>query len=207
MRQVEPEAPIHTFSFIPKHSPVSEELWANLVNRHVGATAHSVEVEPHELARDLDDMILAQGEPFGSTSIYAQYRVFKLARENGITVTLDGQGADELLAGYQGYPGERVHSLLDRGAFLPAASFLYNWAKWPGRSFTYGLKACVGEFVGGPWYSKLRGLVSEREQPDWLDNGQLTERGVHLAFPRQVPNPCPRGRRLAAELALSATRR
>ena len=207
MRQVEPDAPIHTFSFIAKGSPVSEEKWANLVNRHVGAIAHSIEVEPHELARDLDDMILAQGEPFGSTSIYAQYRVFKLARENGITVTLDGQGADELLAGYQGYPGERVHSLLDSGALLPAASFLYKWAKWPGRSLTYGLKACVGEFVGGPWYSKLRELVSEREQPDWLDNGQLTERGVHLAFPRQVPDPCPRGRRLAAELALSATRR
>ena len=207
IRKVEPDAPIHTFSFIAKDSPVSEEKWVQLVNRHVGAIGHSVMVEPHELARDLDDMILAQGEPFGSTSIYAQYRVFKLARENGITVTLDGQGADELLAGYQGYPGERVHSLLDSGALLPAASFLYKWAKWPGRSLTYGLKACVGEFVGGPWYSKLRELVSEREQPDWLDNGQLTERGVHLAFPRQVPDPCPRGRRLAAELALSATRR
>ncbi len=41
--------------------------------------------------------------PFGSTSIYAQYRVMKLAKESNIKVLLDGQGADELFAGYQAY--------------------------------------------------------------------------------------------------------
>ena len=44
-----------------------------------------------------------QEEPFGSTSIFAQWNVFKLAREAGVTVTLDGQGGDELLAGYLGF--------------------------------------------------------------------------------------------------------
>jgi asparagine synthase (glutamine-hydrolysing) len=44
-----------------------------------------------------------QEEPFGSTSIFAQWHVFRLAREAGVTVTLDGQGGDELLAGYLGF--------------------------------------------------------------------------------------------------------
>ena len=44
---------------------------------------------------DLDRLIAVQGEPFGSTSIYAQYRVFALAAEAGVKVMLDGQGADE----------------------------------------------------------------------------------------------------------------
>jgi asparagine synthase (glutamine-hydrolysing) len=44
-----------------------------------------------------------QEEPFGSTSIFAQWNVFKLARDAGVTVTLDGQGGDELLAGYLGF--------------------------------------------------------------------------------------------------------
>ena len=44
-----------------------------------------------------------QEEPFGSTSIFAEWNVFKLARKTGVTVTLDGQGGDELLAGYLGF--------------------------------------------------------------------------------------------------------
>jgi asparagine synthase (glutamine-hydrolysing) len=206
MRAVEPDVPIHTFSFVAEGTPISEAPWADLVNRHVGATAHTVVVEPQELARDLDDMIVAQGEPFGSTSIYAQYRVFRLARENGIKVTLDGQGADELLGGYQGYPGERVRSLLDHGMVLSAASFLYRWQQWPGRSFGTGLRASVSQFARAPGYAALRAVAGRRVPLDWLDVGELEARGVCLDFPRQVPESVP-GRRLAAELALSATRR
>ena len=96
--------PIYTFSFIAPGSIVDEERWVDLVNDHVGAIPQKTMISPEELGEDLDEMILGQGEPFGSTSIYAQYRVFQMARKAGITVTLDGQGADELLAGYNGYP-------------------------------------------------------------------------------------------------------
>jgi asparagine synthase (glutamine-hydrolysing) len=43
-----------------------------------------------------------QDEPYGSTSIFAQWSVFEEARRLGIKVMLDGQGADEQLAGYHG---------------------------------------------------------------------------------------------------------
>ncbi|WP_332744065.1 asparagine synthase (glutamine-hydrolyzing), partial [Hydrogenophaga sp.] len=75
MRHVEPGLPIHTFSYVARGSAVSEEKWVDRINAHVGAIGHKVEVAPDELARDLEDMIVSQGEPFGSTSIYAQYRV------------------------------------------------------------------------------------------------------------------------------------
>ncbi|MBO9536958.1 asparagine synthase (glutamine-hydrolyzing) [Herbaspirillum sp.] len=207
MRHVAPDAPIHTFSFIAKDSPVSEEEWVDVVNAHVKADSHKVLVEADELAADLDDMILAQGEPFGSTSIYAQYRVFKLAKEKGITVTLDGQGADELIAGYQGYPGKRVHSILD--GFRPdrALAFLRNWSQWPNRSFSFGVKASVAEYIDGSLYHTIRSLTGERLQPDWINAGMLDEQGVNLRFPRQVPEQNIRKRRLMAELALSCTRR
>ena len=42
----------------------------------------------------------SQDEPYGSASIVAQYHVMKLAKKNGITVLIDGQGADEYLIGY-----------------------------------------------------------------------------------------------------------
>lgn len=44
-----------------------------------------------------------QEEPIASLSIAAQFEVMKLARENDVIVLQDGQGADEILAGYQGY--------------------------------------------------------------------------------------------------------
>jgi asparagine synthase (glutamine-hydrolysing) len=206
MRHLEPDAVIHTFSFVAKDSPFSEEGWVDIVNAQVGATSHKIFVEPNELAHDLDDMILAQGEPFGSTSIYAQYRVFKAAREAGITVTLDGQGADELLGGYNGYPGKRVHSLLDQGRLGDAASFLRRWTEWPGRPLSHGLKLVVSDYVNGDIYQQLRQLAGSDMRPDWLDWRQLKERGVRLRFPRVLPDNVS-GRRLMTELAISASRR
>jgi asparagine synthase (glutamine-hydrolysing) len=206
MRLLQPDADIHTFSFVAKDSPVSEESWVDLVNSHVRAIPHKVLVEPNELAGDLDDMIRAQGEPFGGTSIYAQYRVFQEARRAGITVTLDGQGADELLAGYHGYPGKRMRSMLDRGRIGDTVIFLSNWAKWPGRSVPYGLKNLVAEYAQGELYQRLRGWAGTEMRPAWLDSDVLAESGVQLKHPRIASNG-PLGRRLAAELALSATRR
>jgi asparagine synthase (glutamine-hydrolysing) len=51
------------------------------------------------LAQDLTGFIRAHGEPIPSTSPYAQFKVMELAKEH-VVVTIDGQGADELLAGY-----------------------------------------------------------------------------------------------------------
>jgi asparagine synthase (glutamine-hydrolysing) len=49
---------------------------------------------------DLDKLCWHQEEPFLSASIYVQYCVMKSAKDAGVTVLLDGQGADEILAGY-----------------------------------------------------------------------------------------------------------
>src|SRR5207237_1051600 len=56
---------------------------------------------------------------FGSTSIAAQWYVMRAAKQAGITVMLDGQGSDEVFAGYGTFFGERFADLL-RGARLRA---------------------------------------------------------------------------------------
>ena len=48
------------------------------------------------LRAEWQSLVYHQEEPFGSTSIFAEWNVFKLARETGVKVTLDGQGGDEL---------------------------------------------------------------------------------------------------------------
>lgn len=67
-------------------------------------------VEPHftyptgeTLLNEIDRVAYYQDEPFGGASILVQYEVMKLAKQNDVTVLLDGQGADEILAGYHWY--------------------------------------------------------------------------------------------------------
>ncbi len=50
-----------------------------------------------------DTVTYHQDEPYVSASIVAQYAVMELAKQNNVTVLLDGQGADEQLAGYLPY--------------------------------------------------------------------------------------------------------
>jgi asparagine synthase (glutamine-hydrolysing) len=207
MRYLEPGMPIETFSFIARDSDVSEEKWIDEINRHVGASSNKILVTASELQQDLDDLVAAQGEPFGSTSIYAQYRVFKNAREQGTTVVLEGQGADELLGGYNGYPGQRVRSLLDERRYFAAAGFLHRWSKWPGRSHVEGMKRVVGQYATGSLYQALRQVNGMSNTPDWIRPGPLRDAGVTMAFPAIAhPEDIP-GRRMMSELACSVSRR
>jgi asparagine synthase (glutamine-hydrolysing) len=115
IHHLEPDVRLNTFSFISAEPGQSEEKWVDIVNAHIGAQAHKVVPQPGDLANDIDRMIAIQGEPFGSASIYAQYRVFAMAREAGVPVTLDGQGADEILAGYWPYVATYGASQIRRG--------------------------------------------------------------------------------------------
>ena len=52
---------------------------------------------------DLPKVVWQQDEPIGSASVVAQYQVFREANRNKIPVMLDGQGADEILFGYNSF--------------------------------------------------------------------------------------------------------
>jgi asparagine synthase (glutamine-hydrolysing) len=207
MRHVDPVHTINTFSYIADGSDVNEEGWVDRVNQQVGAVPHKIYIKPADLARDLDSMIRAQGEPFGSTSIYAQYRVFQAARESGIVVTLDGQGADEMLAGYSGYAGQRLRSLLETRELREAWRFWGNWSKWPGRSRALAAMQLVSEVTDGNLHDIFRKIYGRSAAPSWIRFEPLLERGVTFGFPRQRPPTQTKGRRVVDELALSLSQR
>jgi len=88
-----------------------ERDYAEEVARKTDAQAFSSVPESDGLFASLDRITWHQDEPFGSSSIYAQWDIFGLAARNGVKVMLDGQGADEQLAGYDNYYGPHLGSL------------------------------------------------------------------------------------------------
>lgn len=195
MRVVEPNAEIHAFSYIADDPAVCEERWVDLIGTHAGALVHKVHTNPDELRADLDRLISTQDEPFGSTSIYAQYRVFGLARQHDIKVMLDGQGADELLAGYRQFMPARLASLIRRGRLVEAHRFASRANQLPGmrgrlRSWLQAMRLLM---PGAR-------LVDRWLMPAWLNARWFAERGVYFQ------SPSPRSRyRLLDELRQSVT--
>ncbi|MDD1712151.1 MAG: asparagine synthase (glutamine-hydrolyzing) [Methanoregulaceae archaeon] len=100
-----------TFSVIFSDKRFDESRYIDEIVNTTGVDSYRTEPAPEQLWEDIDRLIWVQDEPFGSLSIYAQYCVMRLARKN-VKVVLDGQGADELLAGYLAYQASFIRGLL-----------------------------------------------------------------------------------------------
>lgn len=94
----------HTFSarFSNYHKDEGREI-SKIVSSCDNLVSHETWPDGDYLYNQLDEICYHQDEPFGSASIVAQFSVMSLAKKKGITVLLDGQGADEYLAGYLRY--------------------------------------------------------------------------------------------------------
>jgi asparagine synthase (glutamine-hydrolysing) len=104
---------LRTFSIGFPDTPLFDETaHARLVASHIG-TAHTVfPVSQHDLAASLDDTIAAMDEPFADTSALAVNILSRLVRSE-VTVALSGDGADELLGGYNKH--RAAYMMLHRG--------------------------------------------------------------------------------------------
>ncbi len=179
MRHLEPNLELHTFSYIADDPALSEAGHVDMAAKHVGAVEHRVQPSPGELVDDLERLLDCQDEPFGSTSIYAQYRVFRLAKEAGIKVMLDGQGADEMLAGYRWYLSARLASLLRQGRFSRAWSFLQRVKGVPGSGGLLYLFLRAGGFlVPGPLQALGRQLMGKELMLPWMNRRWFLQQGV-----------------------------
>lgn len=199
VRYLHPDLDIATFSFIAEGAALSEEPWIDLINSNVGATSHKVRVSTSELSSDLTDLVLSQGEPFGSTSIYAQYNVFKRVSEAGIKVSLDGQGADELFAGYHGYADARVISLLSNSEFRKALELFLRWSDWPGRNPKILAMQVAGMLLPRSGTETLR-RVAKNLVPVINNDGRVIKTEFQVGNRNLDIHSSPKGRGLARAL-------
>jgi asparagine synthase (glutamine-hydrolysing) len=81
----------------------NEAAFAEKVARQFQLEWIPVRIKDEEVADLMDKVMWHQEMPVSSASAIAQYKVCQSARQNDVTVLLDGQGADETLAGYHKY--------------------------------------------------------------------------------------------------------
>lgn len=102
---------LNTFSAVYGKGRKGDESEYIKLFEPVVKSMHYITPTPEIFLNELDEFISAQSEPLPTTSPYAQFKVMQLAKKN-VVVTIDGQGADEQLAGYHYFYGFYFKDLL-----------------------------------------------------------------------------------------------
>jgi asparagine synthase (glutamine-hydrolysing) len=151
------ETPIayHTISSCSHYPEYDERRYIHVVNRQIKAEEHLVFPDGETLLENLKNLTWIQDEPLASSSLWAQFLVMEKAHQLGLTVMLDGQGADEILAGYdiffqpylQSLPlHQRIKPLVQWGIQpnTPLFKYVMQWWKKRGtRSKNTGLETLL----------------------------------------------------------------
>lgn len=85
---------------VPKGTAHDESGYARLIAEHAGFSFHETQPTAEDFLASLNDFVFTAEEPVPGMNAFSQYSVFRKVAENGVKVTLDGQGADEIFGGY-----------------------------------------------------------------------------------------------------------
>lgn len=163
-----------TFTAGFKNSPLDESSYAQgVIAKTKNAQFNSVSPNPTELSNIIENLICVHDEPFGSTGIYAQWCVFKAAKGKNVKVMLDGQGADEILAGYHAAFPIYFADLMATFKWITVFKALRFRHIQGGDAISEamsGLKILLRRFGGQQFKQIYRGLLRRRRaQGHWLD--------------------------------------
>lgn len=204
IKYLEPDFPVNTFSYVARISKLNEEKWIDIVNANINATPNKIFFEDDAILHDLNDLVIAQGEPFSTSSIYAQYRVFKEVKEKGVTVTLDGQGGDEILCGYDGYPREIFNSLLDSNKHISAIKYLQKYNQHNSEYVSIPVEIAK-RFLPQSFFQTGRKLIKGSIYPSWINDKDILEKYKFNSPQLIFSNSEIKRRRLSASLGSELT--
>lgn len=157
-----------TFSACSHVARFDERNFIDLVVNATDVEAHYTYPSAEQLFEECEKLAWHQDGPFSSTSIYAQWLVFKLAKEKNIKVMLDGQGADEQLAGYHGFFGNLFWDLWTTFRWKTLASEIKATKEIHQRIRPFALLA--NKMVPHPLRQPLRKILNKSStKPDWLN--------------------------------------
>lgn len=92
-----------------------EQKYADAVTEKTGTISYKIYPDIDKFFKEIDKIVWHMDEPFISMSMFAQWNIFREAKRKGLKVMLDGQGADEQLAGYTSFYNALFYDLLKKG--------------------------------------------------------------------------------------------
>jgi asparagine synthase (glutamine-hydrolysing) len=175
------------FTAVFKDFEKNELDFAATVAKKFGLWHEVVEIKETEIPFLMQEVMKIQEEPFGSASVLAQYCVYKAAKQNGVTVLLDGQGADEVLAGYHKYYKWYWQELFRSGKLKKSGEL--NAAKAIGIGESFGLKNKIAarfpEFASGMLQSRKSKAAFNHQALD-RDFAFANKRELYYSTPIQA---------------------
>ena len=90
-----------------------EMEYARIAARHFKTEHHEYYVTPDDLVRSIPSVAQYYDQPFGNSSALPAYYCAKMAREDGVSKILAGDGGDELFGGNTRYAKQKVFGYYD----------------------------------------------------------------------------------------------
>lgn len=148
--------PLSSFTAIFPGFVKDEAVFANEVASQYHLNQHQIHITPEDLIKDWDTFNRQQEEPVASASAFAQYKVYELAAQHGVKVLLDGQGADETLAGYHKYYKWYWQELFQKRKLIRSREIQY--ARQHGVKEKFGVKNIMAAL-----FPDLASVILERQ--------------------------------------------
>ena len=132
------DAPLHTFSLRFSEDDLDEGRYQKEMAARLGTQHEDVVVSPTDVAEVFPDVVRHAEAPLLRAAPAPLFLLSRLVRDNGYKVVVTGEGADEVLAGYDIFREARVRMFWARdpesAKRTRAAELLYPWmARSPGR--------------------------------------------------------------------------
>lgn len=168
--------PVHTISACYAAKEVDEKPFMEAVVAATRTTPHYIYPDPETAFAAAEKITWHQDEPYGSTSIYSQWCVFEEAKKQAVKVMLDGQGADEQLAGYHGGFWYHQQALLRAGDLPGLARLVIDRRRWHGLGLADQATQILGPRAPAWLKNAARRAVAPSAAGDqWLSSAMMSE--------------------------------
>jgi asparagine synthase (glutamine-hydrolysing) len=107
------EKTVATYSIGFDAQGYDEMEFARLASRHFNTEHHEYYVTPGDLIASIPSVAASFDQPFGNSSALPAYYCAKMARDDGVTRLLAGDGGDELFGGNSRYAKQRIFGWYD----------------------------------------------------------------------------------------------
>jgi asparagine synthase (glutamine-hydrolysing) len=170
-------AKVNTVSACYAEKSVDEKPFMDAVVAHAHTEPHFIFPKAEDVFQRASDITWHQDEPFGSTSIFAQWCVFEEAKRVGVKVMLDGQGADEQLAGYHSGFSYYMADLTRRRQFGQLIRTIIERNRYHGTSVYEQIRNHLVPLLPPKVAGLLRSQHRALTQHDWLGTDIIRSKG------------------------------